>query len=75
MARPVFPFLMRRIIKHSAFATQSYFRKNVSYIYLFSGISIYYAESLDSIGDNLKEVMPDMFTTVPRLLEKVLNVS
>ena len=36
-------------------------KKNVSYIYLFGGISIYYAESLDSIGDNLKEVMPDMF--------------
>lgn len=49
------------------------FEKNVSYIYLFSGISIYYAESLDTIGDNLKEVKPDMFTTVPRLLEKVFE--
>ena len=49
------------------------FEKNVSYIYLFSGISIYYAESLDSIGDDLREVMPDMFTTVPRLLEKVFE--
>jgi long-chain acyl-CoA synthetase len=47
------------------------FEKAVSYIYMFSGISIYYAESLDTIGDNLKEVQPDGFTTVPRLLEKV----
>ncbi|MCC6633901.1 MAG: long-chain fatty acid--CoA ligase [Chitinophagaceae bacterium] len=47
------------------------FEKAVSYIYLFSGISIYYAESLETIGDNLKEIQPDGFTTVPRLLEKV----
>ncbi len=47
------------------------FEKLVTYIYLFSGISIYYAESLDTIGDNLKEVKPNGFTTVPRLLEKV----
>jgi long-chain acyl-CoA synthetase len=31
----------------------------VSYIYLFSGIGIYYAESLETIGANLKEVKPD----------------
>jgi long-chain acyl-CoA synthetase len=47
------------------------FERMVSYIYLFSGVSIYYAESLDKIGDNLKEVQPAVFTTVPRLLEKV----
>ncbi|HEX4957862.1 MAG TPA: long-chain fatty acid--CoA ligase [Lacibacter sp.] len=47
------------------------FERMVSYIYLFSGVSIYYAESLDKIGDNLKEVQPSVFTTVPRLLEKV----
>ena len=34
------------------------------------GVSIYYAESLDTIGDNLREVKPALFTTVPRLLEK-----
>lgn len=47
------------------------FEKMVTYIYLFSGIGIYYAESLETIGDNLKEVKPNGFTTVPRLLEKV----
>lgn len=47
------------------------FEKMVSYIYLFSGNNIYYAESLETIGDNLREVKPDGFTTVPRLLEKV----
>ncbi|WP_153795916.1 AMP-dependent synthetase/ligase [Foetidibacter luteolus] len=49
------------------------FEKMVTYIYLYSGISIYYAESLDKIGDNLKEICPDGFTTVPRLLEKVFE--
>lgn len=49
------------------------FEKACTYIYLFSGISIYYAENLDTIGDNLREVKPDGFTTVPRLLEKVFE--
>lgn len=49
------------------------FEKTVTYIYLYSGISIYYAESLETIGDNLREVKPDGFTTVPRLLEKVFE--
>ncbi|MBC7921981.1 MAG: long-chain fatty acid--CoA ligase [Ferruginibacter sp.] len=43
------------------------------YLYLRSGISVYYAESLETIGDNLKEVKPNVFTTVPRLLEKVYD--
>jgi len=45
----------------------------VTYMYLFKGTSIYYAESMDTIGDNLKEVKPHLFTTVPRLLEKVYD--
>jgi len=49
------------------------FEKTCSYIYMFSGISIYYAESLETIADNLREVKPDGFTTVPRLLEKVFE--
>jgi long-chain acyl-CoA synthetase len=49
------------------------FERMVSYLYLFRGTSIYYAESLDTIADNLKEVKPKMFTTVPRLLEKVYD--
>ena len=46
------------------------FERMVTYIYLFMGVSVYYAESLDTIGDNLREVKPALFTTVPRLLEK-----
>lgn len=47
------------------------FERMVTYIYLFKGTSIFYAESLETIGDNLKEVKPHLFTTVPRVLEKV----
>lgn len=47
------------------------FEKLVSYIFMFSGLSIYYAENMDTIGDNLREIKPNGFTTVPRLLEKV----
>jgi long-chain acyl-CoA synthetase len=49
------------------------FEKVASYIYMYSGMSIYYAESLETIGDNLKEIKPDGFSTVPRLLEKVFE--
>lgn len=46
------------------------FERMVSLIYISSGASIYYAESLDTIAENLKEVRPTLFSTVPRLLEK-----
>ena len=49
------------------------FEKVASYIYMYSGMSIYYAESLETIGENLKEVSPDCFSTVPRLLEKMFE--
>ncbi|WP_298739212.1 long-chain fatty acid--CoA ligase [uncultured Chitinophaga sp.] len=49
------------------------FERMVTYLYLFKGIPVYYTESLESIGDNLKEVRPHLFTTVPRLLEKVYD--
>ena len=47
------------------------FERVISYVYIFRGVSIYYAESLDTVGENLKEVKPNLFSTVPRLLEKV----
>ena len=47
------------------------FERMVTYLYLTAGVPIYYAESMDTIADNLKEVKPTIFTTVPRLLEKV----
>jgi len=49
------------------------FEKMTSYIYLFNGYTIYYAESMDTIGPDLKDVKPSIFTSVPRLLEKVFE--
>ncbi|MDP9078559.1 MAG: long-chain fatty acid--CoA ligase [Bacteroidota bacterium] len=49
------------------------FEKMCSYIYLFFGFSIYYAEGMDTIGLNIKEVQPYIFTAVPRVLEKVFE--
>lgn len=47
------------------------FERMVSYVYLNADLAIWYAESMETIGDNLREVKPLVFTTVPRLLEKV----
>jgi long-chain acyl-CoA synthetase len=47
------------------------FERMVTFIYLFKGTSIYFAESFETIPQNLNEISPDLFTTVPRLLEKV----
>ena len=44
-----------------------------SFAFIYMGYSIYYAESLESIGENLKEVKPEIFNTVPRLLEKIYD--
>jgi len=49
------------------------YERMVSYMYIYVGTSIYFAESLDTIGDNLREVKPQVFTAVPRLLEKVYD--
>jgi long-chain acyl-CoA synthetase len=69
-----FPFPDRPDQKVLSFLPLNHiFEKVASYIYMYSGMSIYYAESMDTIGDNLKEVSPDAFSTVPRLLEKVFE--
>ncbi len=47
------------------------FERMVSYLYMSKGVSVYFSESTDTIVADLKEVKPQIFTTVPRLLEKV----
>ena len=49
------------------------FERMVFYMYFYLGISIYYAQSMDTIAADLAEVKPHGFTTVPRLLEKVYD--
>ena len=47
------------------------FEKMVTLCYLMKGVSIYYAESMDTIGEDMRLIKPHFFTCVPRLLEKV----
>ena len=49
------------------------YERVILYFYLYLSIRIYFAESLETISDNLKEVKPNMMTAVPRLLEKVYD--
>lgn len=47
------------------------YERMIQYLYMYKGMQVYYAESMDTIGENMKEVCPDMISAVPRLLEKV----
>ena len=47
------------------------FERMVMNIYISKGVSVYFAEGVETVGENLREVKPQLFTTVPRLLEKV----
>lgn len=49
------------------------FERMLHYLYIYSGITIYYAQSIEKIGDNVKEVKPDFMSVVPRLLEKIYD--
>lgn len=49
------------------------FERMILYLYQYCGVQIYFAEGLDKISDNVKEVQPDVMTVVPRLLEKVYD--
>lgn len=49
------------------------YERMLHYLYMYCGSAIYFAESMDTIGENMKEVKPHVFTAVPRLLEKVYD--
>jgi len=49
------------------------FERMLLYLYQYAGISIYFAEAIDKIGENIKEVKPSLMSVVPRLLEKVYD--
>lgn len=49
------------------------FERVILYIYQYYSVSVYFAESIEKITDNLKEVQPNVMTVVPRLLEKVYD--
>jgi long-chain acyl-CoA synthetase len=49
------------------------YERMLHYLYMKIGCSIHFAESMDTIGENIKEVKPHVFTAVPRLIEKVFE--
>lgn len=49
------------------------YERMLLYLYQYTGVSVYFAESMDTIGDDLRDVQPNVFTAVPRLLEKVYD--
>lgn len=49
------------------------YERMLHYLYMYIGCSIHFAESMDTIGDNIREVKPDVFSAVPRLIEKVFD--
>ena len=49
------------------------YERVILYIYLYNSIKVFFAESLETIGENLNEVKPNAMTAVPRLLEKVYD--
>ncbi|WP_322970491.1 long-chain fatty acid--CoA ligase [Faecalibacter sp. LW9] len=49
------------------------FERMLIYLYQYMGIGIYYAESIETLGENMKEVKPHVMTVVPRLVEKVYD--
>jgi long-chain acyl-CoA synthetase len=47
------------------------FERTAMYLYLFNGMSVHYAESIEKVPENLREVRPTIFVGVPRIFEKV----
>ncbi|MDO7170676.1 AMP-dependent synthetase/ligase [Mariniflexile sp. AS56] len=49
------------------------FERMILYLYIYCGVEVYFAESIDKMSDNLKEIKPNVMTAVPRLYEKVFD--
>ncbi|MDP4290129.1 MAG: long-chain fatty acid--CoA ligase [Bacteroidota bacterium] len=49
------------------------YERTINYMYHYLGISIYYAENIGTIGENIKEINPDMMCAVPRVIEKLFD--
>ena len=49
------------------------FERFILYLYQCFGVSVYFGESIEKVGDNIKEVKPNVMSAVPRLIEKVYD--
>jgi long-chain acyl-CoA synthetase len=75
----VFKTAQKIDLKHGANRIVSYlpichiFERSASYYNLYMGFEIYFAESIDKLGDTIQEVKPHYLAVVPRLLEKIFD--
>jgi len=70
-AVPVVPEGVERAI--SFLPLNHVFERMLNYLFIHKAVEIYYAESVDTLVDDIKEIKPHSFATVPRLLEKIYD--
>jgi len=68
-----FPILVDNPVALSFLPVCHVFERMILYLYQYLNVSIYFAESIEKISVNIKEVKPHLFTAVPRLLEKMYD--
>ncbi len=49
------------------------YERSTNYHFQYKGLCVYYAENMGAILENLKEIQPHIFSTVPRLLERIYD--
>ncbi len=49
------------------------YERTLTYVYMKEGTSVFFAQSMETIGDDIREIQPEVFSAVPRLLEKVFD--
>ena len=67
------PFEIGKYVSVSFLPICHIFERMISYLYQYYSVSIYFAESIEKLGENLKEVQPHVISAVPRVIEKVYD--
>ncbi|SFS79066.1 AMP-dependent synthetase/ligase [Lutibacter maritimus] len=70
---PIIPIKKGESVTFSFLPVCHIFERMLIYLYQYAGCSVYFAESIEKVGENIKEVKPNLMTVVPRLLEKVYD--
>ena len=67
------PFEFGEYVSLSFLPVCHIFERMILYLYQYYSVSVHFAESIDMLSENLKEVKPNVITAVPRVLEKVYD--
>ena len=70
---PRIPFIESQTVALSFLPICHIFERIILYMYQYFSVTVYYAESLEKLTENINEVKPNVFSVVPRLLEKVYD--